>query len=127
MDFLVNLNLNKNELQNPRMHNLGTAPAMPVEGQMYYNSTEANKRMYYYNGTDWIGMDALGATMTGSSIVDSINASSATINDARLSAAANTAITNSHAHKFNSIDQHNSFIHYCSRNETWTYKCYASS
>lgn len=49
--FLVSINLNQNEIQNFRIHNLGTAPGTPVEGQMYYNT--GDKKSYIFNGTTW--------------------------------------------------------------------------
>lgn len=48
MQYLVNLNLNKNELQNAVLQVLAVAPSNPVEGQMYYNS--ADKVAYQYKG-----------------------------------------------------------------------------
>ena len=50
--FLTSVNLNKNELQNAVLHPLTTAPSTPVEGQVYYNSTD--KQFYQYNGTGWV-------------------------------------------------------------------------
>lgn len=70
MNFLTNLNLNKNELQNAVIQPLAVAPASPKAGQIYYNS--GDKFIYRFDGDDWspIGVvyvqdsDA-GAVITG--------------------------------------------------------------
>jgi hypothetical protein len=56
IQYLNNIDLNKNELQNGVIHVLGTAPSNPVAGQIYYNSTDT--KLYFYDGTNWI--DASG-------------------------------------------------------------------
>lgn len=57
---LTNLDLNKNEIQNVRVQNLASAPQSPVEGQIYFNTTD--HKFYIYNGSAWI--DLTSATIT---------------------------------------------------------------
>jgi len=56
IDFLSSIDLNKNELQNGVIHVLASAPSNPVEGQIYYDSTD--NRIYFFDGTNWV--DASG-------------------------------------------------------------------
>ena len=52
MNYLVNLNLNKNELQNAVVQPLAADPGSPRAGQIYFNST--TKKLNIYNGTTWV-------------------------------------------------------------------------
>lgn len=61
--FLVPINLNQLELQNATIQNLASAPASPVKGQIYFNTT-TNKAMVY-NGTAWIPWEADTNAVTG--------------------------------------------------------------
>ena len=70
MIYLSNINLSNNQLQNAVIHPLGTPPANPVEGQLYYNSTAGVKMLYVYNGAAWVPVgDITAITSTESRLI----------------------------------------------------------
>ena len=70
MIYLSNVNLSNNQLQNAVIHPLGTPPANPVEGQLYYNSTAGVKMLYVYNGAAWVPVgDITAITSTESRLI----------------------------------------------------------
>ena len=50
--FLVSLNLNKNELQNAVIQNLATAPENAKEGQIYFDTVK--KAFFVYQNGAWV-------------------------------------------------------------------------
>lgn len=65
---LVNLNLNKNQLENAAAHNLSSAPSSPVVGQEYFNTSD--KQKYIWSGTAWVSETAQGTTYTEGAGID---------------------------------------------------------
>lgn len=54
--FLTPIDLNKNELLNPRAQNLASAPGTPGIGQFYFDTTL--QAQYSWNGAAWVPSDA---------------------------------------------------------------------
>lgn len=52
MKFLAHIDLSKNQLQNAVIHPLGTPPT-GIEGQIYYNSSVGDKKLYIHDGATW--------------------------------------------------------------------------
>jgi hypothetical protein len=74
--FLTHINLNKNELQNAVVQNLGTAPSSPVKGQLYFDS--AGNVLYWWDGTTWVPAKSTGGVTYGSVVpITTFGASSA--------------------------------------------------
>src|SRR4030095_1637474 len=84
------VDLVKNELRNAVMQNLGTAPAAPVKGLMYFNS--ADNTLYWYDGTQWI------AAKGGAGAVPSDTVTTAAIGDAPVPGASGLYARGDHKH-----------------------------
>lgn len=78
--FLTGLNLNRNELQNARIQNLATDPNNAVAGQVYYNTSSNEMRVY--NGTIWeaVGLNGVTADASEINILDGATLSTAELN-----------------------------------------------
>ena len=119
--FLVDLDLNRNQLVQVRIENLATAPASPVAGQIYFDTTLNKLRVW--SGTAWLTMDdlndprtpkshvlatatALGAehTISGASVGHVLRAFSAT--EARMQQLAHSDLSEIGSNTHAQIDTH---------------------
>ena len=77
--FLTSIDLSKNQILNLVIQNLALAPGSPVNGQIYYNTT--NKEIYLYNGTTWVDLTsgAIKSIVGGLGISSTVSGGEATI------------------------------------------------
>lgn len=67
MKYLSNVNLNKNELQNAVIQPLASAPSSPVEGQVYYDTTDDT--IYVWANGAWLDLGVQGGAGSVVSVV----------------------------------------------------------
>ena len=79
LEYYASIDLNKNELQNAVVHPLGSAPSSPVEGQIYYDSTVGDKKIYLYNGTAWVSIGETQNFIAGEGIDVNVSGEDVTI------------------------------------------------
>lgn len=76
MQFLTNLNLAKNELQNAVIQPLAVAPANGKLGQIYFNTGE--NALYQFNGATWVKVGVVyDQTSSTGAVVSGLNSSGA--------------------------------------------------
>jgi hypothetical protein len=88
--FYGSIDLAKNEIRNAVVQNLGTAPAAPNKGQLYFDST--GNILYWYNGSGWV------AAQGGAGAVPATTVTTETAGDAGQVGTATTYAREDHRH-----------------------------
>lgn len=65
---LTPLDLDKNELQNARIHNLASAPSSPADGQVYFDTV--TKTIYFWDSVGWVDVAAAGGSTALTDLTD---------------------------------------------------------
>ena len=90
MKFLAHIDLSKNQLQNAIIHPLGTEPT-GVEGQIYYNSSVNDKKLYIHNGSGWV---PVGDITSVASTTSQLTVTSGTTGEVSLALDVASSVTN---------------------------------
>jgi hypothetical protein len=78
--FLTGLNLNKNELLNARIQNLANDPSNPVLGQIYFNTSLNEMRVYNGTAFEAVGLNGVTASADEINILDGATISTTELN-----------------------------------------------
>jgi hypothetical protein len=97
--YKSNIDLGGLQLQNAAIHPTDTVPSSPSEGQIYFNTSSGNKKLYVYDGSVWI--DVTGdvrsiSAGTGISVADG-SGGDATVSLSHLGLESLTAISSESA------------------------------
>jgi hypothetical protein len=65
---LTPLDLDKNELQNARIHNLASAPSSPANGQVYFDTV--TKTIYFWDSVGWVDVAGAGGSSALTDLTD---------------------------------------------------------
>lgn len=97
MKYLVNLDLNQNEIQNAVIQPLATAPSNPVLGQVYFNTT--SDKLYQYDGTAWVCVgvtyDMAAGNVSNNTVPITLTGSDGTTDTINITGAGGTTLTKS--------------------------------
>lgn len=89
--FLTSIDMNKNEIQNVVVQNLGSAPGTPAEGQIYYNTTD--NVLYFRDDAGWVSTAPDGTGGGNLSIAGDTGTESVVIGTDTLTVSGLTGIT----------------------------------
>lgn len=94
--YLVNVDLNQNQLVKARIENLSSAPGSPVEGQIYFNTTDNN--LYVRAGSAWVDLTNAGTvtSVTGTSPIVSSGGATPAISISASSGSAAGSMSSAH-------------------------------
>ena len=77
--YLVDIDLNQNQLSNARIQNLASAPSNPVEGQIYYNT--GDDTIYYRTASAWVSVAGdITSVVAGTGLTGGGTSGAATLN-----------------------------------------------
>ena len=78
--FVSSINLNQNELWNAVVQNLATPPGTPLEGQIYFDSSDGDKSIYFWDGSTWVDVGGGVRSITAGAGLTSTGTRDITIN-----------------------------------------------
>ena len=73
--YKSNIDLGGLQLQNAAIHPTDTQPATGTEGQVYFNTSSGNKKLYVYDGSTWIDVTGDIRTITAGTGIGVTNGS----------------------------------------------------